>query len=139
MTYENLNKPLSEQTDEFGISVKEHLEVRGRYSNDAMEQVLRRIKTTAANWLFVYGVPQHPGDLLQYSRSLAEGLLSSLVLDNIVTINESALASQEEQAEASAEADRYVQQTLGDMFRHLAGDLDRDDRAEVETPMGAYL
>src|SRR3546814_8290875 len=93
-----LDQYLSENpdaADEFGITVREHMDIQDSFSDDALKQVSKRARTTATNWLYTYGVPSTPRDLARFADSVSMGLLSRLVVDYVMTIKESANAAED--------------------------------------------
>src|SRR3546814_19768992 len=91
--------------DEFGITVREHMDIQDSFSDDALKQVSKRARTTATNWHYTYGVPSTPRALARVPDSVTIALLSSLLAHNLMTLHQSATADEDEVAKRQAEVE----------------------------------
>ncbi|MFA5937387.1 MAG: hypothetical protein WC822_05955 [Candidatus Paceibacterota bacterium] len=98
----------SEKKDEYGFQVKEHDEVWARFSSDARAQMLSRGKSMTVNYMFLFGIPKTPKELLLFADQVAVGTLTSAVLDNAVSPTEHGTRAVEEIQPTTASAVRLL-------------------------------
>lgn len=121
-------KPLPDNVldveDDFGNTVRQYRDTLRSLNDEADERIRKRIRYMTSNYLFAYGVPQTPGDVLYFAESLGTSLAAALVLDDLVDIKDEA---RRDEADIKDEDEPEVKpQTIFDFLK-----------TEVERPYGA--
>lgn len=99
----------TDQTDEYGVSLKAYIDASLSVSPKAADRVQRRAERATSNFLYAYGLPTQPIELLHFANMVSSTVLATALVDGFVVQTEAGTATEEEKAERAQAAAEHPQ------------------------------